>query len=423
MTVNAVLDERTLREIYLASFEDAVKQAKPWTVMSSYNKVNGEYAFENKYLLTDILKEEWGHEGFVVSDWGATNERVKGLAAGLELEMPFDAGSASIMESVQKGELSEEVLDQSLERLLSVVFKAYDSKKADAMYDRDAHHQLARKVAHESMVLLKNEDHILPLPKKGKIAVVGELAASPRFQGGGSSHVNPNKIDDMLSELARAAGEAEIIFSQGYKLAEDAIDPPMSLEAVEAAQKADSVLIFAGLPERYESDGYDRTHLSIPANQLSLIQEIAAVQPNVVVVLSNGSPVEMPWLDQAKGILECYLGGQALGSAAADLIFGDVNPSGKLAESFPKKLEQNPSHPNFPGEGDIVEYREGLFVGYRYYDTKAIEPLFPFGHGLSYTSFEYSNLTVDRYDMLDTDTLTVQLMVSNTGSRAGKEIV
>lgn len=381
MTVNAVLDERTLREIYLASFEDAVKQAKPWTVMSSYNKVNGEYASENKYLLTDILKEEWGHEGFVVSDWGATNERVKGLAAGLELEMPFDAGSASIMESVQKGELSEEVLDQSLERLLSVVFKSYDSKKADAMYDRDAHHQLARKVAHESMVLLKNEDQILPLPKKGEIAVIGELAASPRFQGGGSSHVNPNKVDDMLSELARAAGEAEIIFSQGYKLAEDAIDSLMSREAVEAAQKADSVLIFAGLPERYESEGYDRIHLSIPANQLSLIQEIAAVQPNVVVVLSNGSPIEMPWLDQAKGVLECYLGGQALGSAAADLIFGDVNPSGKLAESFPKKLEQNPSHPNFPGEGDIVEYREGLFVGYRYYDTKAIEPLFPFGHG------------------------------------------
>ncbi|WP_138754776.1 beta-glucosidase family protein [Paenibacillus sinopodophylli] len=426
MTVDAIVDERTLREIYLASFEGAVIKAQPWTVMSSYNQVNGAFASENSRLLTDILKREWGHEGFVVSDWGAVNERVAGLAAGLELEMPSSngAGDRKIVDAVNAGQLSIEMLNDAVERILTVVFKAVDNKKENAVYDAAAHHLLAKKVAAESIVLLKNEQSLLPLQKNGAVAVIGAFAETPRYQGGGSSHIKPTKLDSTLAEIIQTAGaSAQVTYAQGFRLEDDTADDELIREAVTAASQADAAVLFLGLPDRFESEGYDRQHLSIPGNQLALIEAVAEVQPNIVVVLSNGSPISMPWLGKAKAVLEGYLGGQAVGSAIAALLFGDANPSGKLAETFPVKLSDNPSYLNFPGEGDRVEYREGIFVGYRYYDTKEIEPLFPFGFGLSYTSFAYSNLSVDRTTLTDQETVTVTVDVTNTGPIAGKEIV
>ncbi|CAM4217557.1 glycoside hydrolase family 3 C-terminal domain-containing protein [Bacillus paramycoides] len=426
MSVDAIVDERTLREIYLASFEDVIKEAQPWTVMSAYNKINGEYASENNYLLHDILKDEWGFEGFVVSDWGAVNERVESLANGLELEMPssFGIGEKKIVAAVNGGELSVEKLDQAVERLLNIIFKAYDNQLENAVYSKDAHHQLAREVASESMVMLQNEDSILPLKKEGTVAVIGGFAKQPRYQGGGSSHINPTKLESILEEIETVSGEkTNILFAQGYDLASDDIDGNMINEAKKAAERADTAVLFVGLPDRYESEGFDRKHLQMPENHVQLIEAIAEVQSNIVVVLSNGAPIEMPWIGKVKGILEGYLGGQALGGAIADILFGDANPSGKLAETFPKVLSDNPSYLNFPGEGDKVEYKEGVFVGYRYYDTKNIEPLFPFGFGLSYTNFEYSNLSIDKKEIKDTDTVSVHVNVKNTGSTVGKEIV
>ncbi|QJD82840.1 glycoside hydrolase family 3 C-terminal domain-containing protein [Cohnella herbarum] len=426
MTIDAIVDERTLREIYLASFEGAVNQGRPWTVMCSYNKVNGEYASEHVGLLTEILKEEWGFEGFTVSDWGAVNERTRGLAAGLDLEMPGNggAGDREIVSAVRRGDLPEEAVDRAVMRVLSVIFKAADGKREGAAYDPNAHHRLAREVARESMVLLKNEGELLPLPKTGKIALIGEMAVRPRYQGGGSSHVNPTRMDDLREQLLLSAGGGvEIVYSQGYELDRDDEVEELSAEAVRVAEEADVAIVVLGLPERFESEGFDRSHLRLPDNQSRLLEAVSKVQSRIVAILSNGSSVEMPWLSSAGAILEAYLGGQALGGALADLIFGDANPSGKLAETFPVDLRHNPSHPYFPGEGDRVEYREGIFVGYRYYDAKNIEPLFPFGHGLSYTTFQYSGLSVDKKDMEDTDSLTIQVEVSNTGDRPGKEVV
>ncbi|HZG85428.1 beta-glucosidase [Paenibacillus sp.] len=424
MSVDAVIDERTLREIYLASFEGAVRQSQPWTVMCSYNRVNGTYASEHPYLLTDILKEEWGHEGFVVSDWGAVNERDDALAAGLELEMPASSGvgERKVIDAVNSGKLSEEALDRAVERLLRIIFMAVDNKKPNAAYDKDAHHALARKVAAESMVLLKNEGGVLPLKRNAKLAVVGAFAEKPRYQGGGSSHINPTKLDSPIEEIKKLAS-GEVAYAQGYRVESDETDEALLAEAKQAAAAADAVVVIAGLPDRYESEGYDRTHLNLPANQNALIAALAEVQPNLVVVLLNGAPVEMPWASRAKGILEAYLGGQAVGGAIADLLYGEVNPSGKLAETFPAKLSDNPSYLFFPGEGDRVEYREGIYVGYRYYDAKQVEPLFPFGHGLSYTAFEYTGIAVDRSRIKDTETVRVQVTVKNAGDRAGKEVV
>jgi len=437
---DARVDERTLREIYLASFEGAVKQSHPWTVMCAYNKINGQYCSENKTLLTDILKKEWGHEGFVVSDWGAVNERVDGLAAGLDLEMPSSGGDGDkkIIDAVRSGKLPESVLDAAVERLLKVILRAASNLKKDTSCDRDAHHLLARKAAGECAVLLKNDGELLPLKKGGTIAVIGGFAKEPRFQGGGSSNVNPLRTENAFDEMIKMAGPGtNIVYAQGYRTDKksgvftsepfrsqsDTPDQDLIREAVKIAEKSDVAVIFAGLPENYECEGFDRKHMMMPEGHSKLIEAVAEVQENTVVVLSNGAPVEMPWIGKVKAVLEMYLGGQASGGAAADILFGVVNPSGKLAETFPVKLSDNPSFLNFPGDLKKVEYREGLFVGYRYYDAAQVEPLFPFGHGLSYTKFEYTAISADKKEIKDTDELHVSVSVKNTGSVAGKEIV
>ncbi|RJG22415.1 beta-glucosidase [Paenibacillus thiaminolyticus] len=423
-SINAVVDERSLHEIYLRSFEGPIMDGKAWTVMCAYNQVNGEFCSENSQLLTDVLKETWKHEGFVMTDWGAINERVKGLEAGLELEMPYAGPDHDqlIVDAVRSGELDEAVLDQTVERLLTVIFQAYDNKKAGFTYDKEAHHALARRAAAECMVLLKNDGGLLPLDKRQSVAVIGAFAAQPRYQGGGSSHIVPTRMDTAL-EFMSSMAEGEVNFAPGYRLEEDAIDEALIAEAAELAASKDIAVIFAGLPDAFESEGLDRTHLDMPASHCALIERVAAVQPNTVVVLSNGSPVAMPWLPKVKAVLEGYLGGQAAGSAAADVLYGDVNPSGKLAETFPVSLEQTPSYLNFPGGKKEVFYGEGIFVGYRYYETKKETPLFPFGHGLSYTTFAYEQIQFDKSSMKDTDTATVTVTVRNTGSRAGKEVV
>jgi len=424
LTVDAQIDERTLREIYLSAFEKVVKEAQPWTVMCAYNKVNGTHASEHKRLLTDILKEEWGHQGFVVSDWGAVNYRDKGIAAGLELEMPSSHGDGkkAIIDAVEAGNLSEDSLNRAAERVLKIVFKAIENETDYLNYNKDQHHKLAREIAADSMVLLKNKNQILPLSEKESLGVVGAFAKKPRFQGGGSSHINPYQIDKAYEEINKFI-EGELPYAEGYSLESDQDDAKLIASAKELAEKVEKVIIFAGLPDRYESEGYDRDTLAIPPNQNRLIEEILEVNKNVVVVLSNGSPITMPWLDKVKGVLEGYLAGQAGGGAVADILFGHVNPSGKLAETFPQKLSDNPSYLFFPGEKDTVEYREGIFVGYRYYDSKKVEPLFPFGYGLSYTDFEYSDLKLMKQEITDKETLNLRLKVKNTGEIYGKEVI
>ena len=421
MSCSSEVDERTLREIYLAAFETAIKEAKPDTVMCSYNRINGEFASENHWLLTEVLRDEWGFDGYVMSDWGAVNDRVKGLKAGLELEMPASGGTTDkeIVEAVKNGELDEAVLDRAVERILNIVFKFADNRQ-EGKFDKEEDHKLAAKIEAESMVLLKNEG-VLPLPTQGKkIAFIGKFAEAPRFQGGGSSHINSFKITGALEAVKEVA---QVTYAQGYDIKEDVIDQDMLNQAVETAKEADVAVIFAGLPDAFESEGYDRSHMRMPECQNTLISEIAKVQENVVVVLHNGSPVEMPWADEVKGILEAYLGGQAVGQAEVDVLFGKANPCGKLAETIPYKLADNPSYLNFPGDGQTVAYKEGVFVGYRYYDTKEMPVRYPFGYGLSYTTFEYSDLQLSADKIKDTDTLKVTLKVKNTGDRAGKEIV
>lgn len=420
MSASSEVDERTLREIYLAAFETPIKEAKPKTVMCSYNQINGVFASEDPWLLDEVLRKEWGYEGYVMSDWGAVNERVPGLKAGLELEMPASGGETDrqIVEAVKNGTLKEEILDRAVERILNVIFDYVDHKK-DEVFDMEKDHALAEKVETESMVLLKN-DGILPLKKGSRVAFIGAFAKNPRYQGGGSSHINSFRVTGVLEA---AEGMADITYAEGYGLEKDEIDEALVTEAVKAAKEAEVAVIFAGLPDAFESEGYDRVHMKMPNCQNHLIHEVCNVQPNVVVVLHNGSPVEMPWADEVKGILETYLGGQAVGAAEAKILFGDANPCGKLAETIPYKLSDNPSYLNFPGDGETVEYKEGVFVGYRYYDKKEMSVRYPFGYGLSYTEFAYSNLKLDKKSMKDTDTLTVSVDVTNTGSREGKEIV
>ncbi len=422
MSSSSEIDERTMREIYLAAFEGAVKKQKPWTVMCSYNKINGVYGAENRWSLTDVLRGEWGFDGFVVSDWGAVNDRVPDLEAGLDLEMPSSGGvnDRLIVEAVKDGRLKEEVLDEAVERILNIVYRFEENRDKTAVFDRDKDHELAKKVAEETCVLLKNEDSVLPLQEKAKIAFIGKYAAKPRYQGGGSSHINSHKVTGAW-DCVKDWGN--ITFAEGFRDDADQTDEALLKEAVEAAEKAEAAVIFAGLPDSFESEGFDRTHMRMPECQNELIERIAAVQPNTIVVLHNGSPVEMPWADRVKGILEAYLGGQAVGAAVVDILFGKVNPSGKLPETIPYQLEDNPSYLYYSGEGDRVEYREGVFVGYRYYDKKKMAVRFPFGYGLSYTTFAYSEPKLSAERILDSETVTIRVDVTNTGSRAGKETV
>ena len=441
MTVDAIVDERTLREIYLASFEGAVKKSRPWTLMAAYNMINGTYCTENRYLLSDILRDEWGFDGLVVSDWGAVNDRVAGVSAGMEMEMPATNGERDnkIIRAVKEGTLSQSVLDTAVERLLRIIFMADANKKSDVQADKRAHHKIARKVACESIVLLKNEDKILPLKKQGTIAIIGGFAKHPRFQGGGSSHVNAAFVDEPCREIEKALSgkDVQLRYAQGYRMdADDGIlntrdlvsvsdEPDVTLidEAMKVAQSADVAVVFTGLPDSYESEGADRKHLRMPNGHCALVEAITSVQQNVVVVLCNGAPIEMPWLGNVKGLLAGHLGGQAIGGAISDVMFGDVNPCAKLAETYPERLCDNPSYLFFPGEKDKVTYSEGIYVGYRYYEKKEIDPLFPFGFGLSYTQFEYSDIRVDKACIDDDDVLTISAIIENTGDVFGKEIV
>lgn len=430
-SISAEVDERTLREIYLPAFEKAVKQAQPWTVMCSYNKVNGTFASEHHELLTDVLKDEWGFDGLVVSDWGAVRNRVAALKAGLDWEMPGpqDRRAKEVVDAVRSGELDEAVLNESVRRILRIVFKAKETPKTGS-FDVDVHHELARKIASEGMVLLKN-DGILPLQGQHHIAVIGRSAEHAHFQGGGSSHINTTKVAIPFKELQSRNENAELTYAEGYPI-DDSFRQDMLDQAVTLAQSADVALLYIALPTFKESEGYDRQDLDLTNQQIALIKAVANVQPKTVVVLNNGAPVAMSeWIDSVSAVLEGWMMGQAGGAALADILFGYVNPSGKLGETFPLKLADTPSHTNFPGGAGKVHYGEGMYIGYRYYDAKQMPVLFPFGHGLSYTTFEYSNArvypeqgrSVSAKNFKDADGIIVSVDVTNTGKLAGKETV
>ena len=420
MDYSAELDERTIREIYLPAFETVVKKARPWTVMASYNKVNGTYSTANQKYLTDILRKEWGFEGAVTSDWGATHDRVGAIAAGCDLTMPAEETDAEIVKAVQEGRLAEEALDSCCIRLLELIFKAVENRKPNVAFDYVGDHQLAKTIAENSMVLLKNEEGILPLSKSGKTAFIGEFAKNPRIQGGGSSYINCKGIKGAV-ETAENAG-LDILYAKGYK-PDGSTEESLLQEAVEIAGSAETVVLFIGLPENMETEGGDRIHMRLPEGHNTLVEAVCKENANTVVVLHNGSPVEMPWVEKPKAILETYLGGEAVGEAVVSILYGESNPSGHLAETFPKRLEDNPTWLSFPGEGARVKYPEGIFIGYRYYTSKKMDVLFHFGPGLSYTEFTYSELEVDKEKITDEDTLVVSVKVTNSGAYYGKAVV
>ena len=420
MSGSSNLDERTLREIYLPAFETVVKKGKTRSLMCAYNAINGTFCSENKMLLSDILRNEWHSDAFVVTDWGAIKDQAKGVAAGLDLEMPGgpNATGEEIVEAVQNGTLDEADLDKVVLRLLQFVKDSVEQRRPDAKIDREACRKLARKLAGECAVLMKNEDELLPLKANQRAAFIGEFAAKPRYQGAGSSHIN---VPHAISAL-ETAGDA-VLYARGYDAHSDTTDEALLKEAIEAAKKAEVAVIFAGLPDAFETEGADRDHMRLPGNQNELIQAVSEANPNTVVVLHGGSPVELPWLQDVPAVLCVYLGGEQVGAAAVDLLYGKVNPSGHLAETWPIRLQDNPSYLNFPGEEGVVSYAEGIFVGYRYYDKKEMPVNFCFGHGLSYTKFEYGNLKLDKESLTDQDILTVSVDVKNVGAVAGKAAV
>ncbi|MDR2525216.1 MAG: glycoside hydrolase family 3 C-terminal domain-containing protein [Oscillospiraceae bacterium] len=425
MTVRSVVDERALREIYLPAFEETVKRADPWTVMCAYNRLfEGLYCAENKRLLTDILRKEWGYRGLVVSDWGAVSDRVKGVAAGMDLEMPGgELNLGKLRAAFAAGELTQEEIDLCCMRLIELVLRAEEAARVIVCPPCDwaQDHEAARAFARESMVLLKNEG-ALPLRKGQKVAFLGGFAKKPRFQGGGSSHVNPFRVVSAL-EAAALREDLQIDYAEGFGTEDYEYDPVLARAAVQLAKKSEAAVIFAGLPESMDNEGADRQHIDLPPCQVEFIHQIAQVQPNVVVVLHNGSAVRMPWIGEARAVLEAYLAGEAIGAAQLDLLFGDYSPSAKLAETFPLRLQDTPCYPNFPGNPLTVEYRESIYVGYRYYDKSEKEVLFPFGHGLSYTSFHYSDLKLSAKKLQAGDALEVSLFIENSGAFDAAEVV
>lgn len=434
LTVDAVVDERTLRELYLRAFEIVVAEAEPWTVMCSYNKVNGTYASEHAELLTTILRDEWGFEGLVMSDWGAVNDREAGVAAGLDLEMPGSRGAndPGVMDAVRTGQLTEDAVNRCAQRVIELLQRGQAMRRADGAgtpaiptLEREAHHGVARRAASAGTVLLSNSG-VLPLDADRHIAVIGAFATEPRYQGAGSSQVNPTKLDRALDELRARLGEVgRVTYSQGYEANDGSCSPTLLEDALAAARSADVVVLFAGLPAPAESEGFDRSTLDLPAGQVELIEALAATPTPVVVLLNNGGVVHMDWAERVDAVLECWLGGQAGGSAAVDVLMGTTEPGGRLAESIPVHVAQLPAHRNFPGESRQVEYREGLYVGYRYHDAARVPARFAFGHGLSYTTFEWSGITVSKAgseSATDTD-FDVRVTVTNTGPRAGSDVV
>jgi beta-glucosidase len=427
MSISVEVDQRTLREIYLPAFERVVRKARPWTVMCAYNKVNGVYASEHTQLLHDILKKEWGFEGVIVSDWGAVNEKEKALEAGLDLQMPGYPGdhTTKLARLVKDGQLSESVINEAATRVLRMMLLGNENRRPEFVFNPEAHHALGRRAAAESIVLLKNTGNVLPLQVEqlSSVALIGRFAKHPRYQGAGSSQVVPTRLDTSYDEFQRWLGnKVHTTYADGYD-EEESLNEELLHEAVEQAKTAEVALIFAGLPGDYESEGYDRKHLFMPESHNRLIAEVCLVQPNTIVILHNGAAVAMPWIDGPKAILEAGLGGQAVGGAIVDVLSGKVNPCGKLAETFPVRIQDTPSYINYPGEANKVYYGERLFVGYRYYDKKEIKPLFPFGYGLSYTTFEYIDLHLNKTEMNAGETLDVTVTVLNKGSRAGKEVI
>ena len=419
LRISATISPRAMREIYLPAFEYIVKTAQPWTVMCSYNKINGVFSSQNRWLLTDVLRGEWGFKGIVMSDWGAVGDRVAALNAGLNLEMPPSNTDNQIVAAAKDGRIPATQLDEMAQGMIDLVAKARPAMSRDGYrYDVDAHNEVARQAAVESMVLLKNEDATLPVAKGAKIAVIGEFARTPRYQGAGSSLINPTKLTSFLDALEERGVAAD--FAPGFTLDDAAQDPALTEQAVTAAEQADVVLLFLGLPAAYESEGFDRTTLDIPAKQVEVLEAVAAANPNVAVVLSNGSVVSMPWRGRAKAILETWLLGQAGGAALADVIFGDETPSGKLAQTIIDDVNDDPSAMNWPGEEGRVDYGEGVFVGYRYYDTFRKQVTYPFGYGLSYATFDVHDAIVAK---TGPRTAEVTVTVTNTSDVAGAETV
>jgi beta-glucosidase len=430
LRVSAEVDERTLREIYLPAFERVVTRAQPWTVMCAYNKVNGTYASQHPWLLTTVLRDEWAFEGLVVSDWGAVHERVPALAAGLDLQMPA-AGRRpddEVVAAVRAGTLDEAVLDQAVRRVLHLVARSLPAVRSTDTFDADEHHALAREAAAAGSVLLRNEPvdgrPLLPLADLARTLVVGEFARTPRYQGAGSSQVNPTRLDDALSALRAAAG-ADLPFEPGFTIegGPEGDDDTLLTSAVTAARSAGTVVLFLGLPAPDESEGYDRPRLGLPDNQVAALTAIAAVNPRLVVVLANGSAVDLPWRGQAPAILETWLGGQAGGSAVADVLTGVAEPGGRLTETIPLRLQDTPAFGNFPGEAGTVRYGEGVLVGYRWYDTRDLDVGYPFGHGLGYTTFAYDQAVATVHGEGASSSVDVRVSVRNTGGRRGSEVV
>ena len=422
MSVSSQLDERTFREIYLSGFEIAVKESQPKTMMCSYNKINGTYSAENKKLLTDILRDEWGFKGYVMTDWGAVADRAKGIEAGLDLEMPASGGvnDAKIVEAVKAGRLDEKLVDKAVENMLKVLFDYVDNPHDDAVFDNERDHKKAVQIESECAVLLENNG-ILPLKKDAKVLYVGEYAKSPRYQGGGSSHINSCKVTSAF-DTATEKGRS-VSYAKGFPGDRDLYDESEGRAAVEKAKSADVVVVFAGLPDIIESEGFDRKNMKLHECQNRLIEEILKVNKNVVVVLHNGAPVLLPWRKDVGAVLEMYLGGQGVGEATDMLLYGDANPCGHLPETFPLRDEDTPCYLTYGGDGITTEYSEGVFVGYRYYEKKNMDVAYAFGHGLSYTTFEITGMKLSSAELKEGGKITAAVDVKNTGKVAGKEVV